>query len=78
MTDAHAFETTLRWPADPAQVLPPDPAFSRNNILGGAGKPDARLRTHGVWRRGLALQPGGTDGHGAFAMPHADLPGHRV
>lgn len=40
MTDAHAFETTLRWPADPAQVLPPDPAFSRNNILGGAGKPD--------------------------------------
>jgi organic hydroperoxide reductase OsmC/OhrA len=40
MSDAHTFESTLRWPADPAQTLPPDPAFSRNNILGGAGKPD--------------------------------------
>ncbi|MBL8515033.1 MAG: OsmC family protein, partial [Betaproteobacteria bacterium] len=40
MSDAHRFETTLRWPADPAQMLPPDPAFSRNNFMGGIGKPD--------------------------------------
>jgi organic hydroperoxide reductase OsmC/OhrA len=40
MSDTHSFEATLRWPADAAQPLPPDPAFSRNNLLGGAGKPD--------------------------------------
>lgn len=40
MSDAHSFETTLRWPADPAQPLPPDPAFSRNSTLGGPGKSD--------------------------------------
>lgn len=40
MSDTHSFEATLRWPADAQQALPPDPAFSRNNVLGSAGKPD--------------------------------------
>jgi organic hydroperoxide reductase OsmC/OhrA len=40
MSDTHSFEATLRWPADPQQTLPPDPAFSRNNTLGSVGKPD--------------------------------------
>ncbi|HEX4857685.1 MAG TPA: OsmC family protein [Usitatibacteraceae bacterium] len=40
MADTHVFETSLEWPADPAQLLPPDPAFSRDNILRGPGKPD--------------------------------------
>lgn len=40
MADTHTFETTLRWPADPAQPLPPDPAFSRNNVMAVAGKHD--------------------------------------
>jgi organic hydroperoxide reductase OsmC/OhrA len=40
MSDAHQFEATLRWPALATQQLPPAPTFSRNSILGGAGKPD--------------------------------------
>ena len=40
MSDAHRFEATLRWPASATQPLPPIPAYSRNNILGGAGKPE--------------------------------------
>lgn len=40
MSDAHNFETTLRWPAIATQPLPPEPTYSRNSILGGAGKPD--------------------------------------
>ena len=40
MSDAHKFEATLRWPASAVQAMPPAPMFSRNNILGGAGKPD--------------------------------------
>lgn len=40
MSDIHTFETTLHWPADAAQTLPPDPTFSRNNVLAAAGKPD--------------------------------------
>ena len=40
MSDAHSFETHLRWPADPVQAMPPDPAFSRNSVLGGPGKAD--------------------------------------
>ncbi len=40
MSDAHQFETTLRWPALATQTMPPSPTFSRNNILGGTGKPD--------------------------------------
>ena len=40
MSDAHQFEATLRWPASSTQPLPPIPAYSRNNILGGAGKPE--------------------------------------
>ena len=40
MSDAHQFEATLRWPASQTQPLPPEPAFSRNSLLGGAGKPD--------------------------------------
>jgi organic hydroperoxide reductase OsmC/OhrA len=38
MTDTHTFETTLVWPADAAQKLPPDPAFSRNSVLAAPGK----------------------------------------
>ena len=38
MSDAHAFETHLRWPADPAQALPPVPTFSRNSVLSAPGK----------------------------------------
>ena len=37
MSDNHVFEATVRWPADPAQKLPPDTAFSRNAILGSPG-----------------------------------------
>ena len=40
MSNAHNFETTLRWPASATQARPPVADFSRNNILGGAGKPD--------------------------------------
>lgn len=40
MSETHAFETRLRWPADPAQMRPPEAAFSRNSVLGGAGKAD--------------------------------------
>ena len=40
MSDNHLFEATVRWPADPAQKLPPDPAFSRNAILGSPGHAD--------------------------------------
>ena len=40
MSDAHQFEATIRWPASSTQPLPPIPAYSRNNILGGAGKPE--------------------------------------
>ncbi len=39
MSDTHTFETTLAWPADAAQKLPPDPAFSRNSVLAAPGKP---------------------------------------
>ena len=31
MSDTHTFETTLAWPADAAQKLPPDAGFSRNS-----------------------------------------------
>jgi len=40
MSDNHRFEATVRWPADPAQKLPPDPAFSRNALLGSPGHAD--------------------------------------
>ncbi len=40
MSEVHTFEIHLHWPADPAQAMPPDPGFSRNSILGGAGKTD--------------------------------------
>jgi organic hydroperoxide reductase OsmC/OhrA len=40
VSDTHQFETTLYWPASATQVLPPVATFSRNNILGGTGKPD--------------------------------------
>jgi organic hydroperoxide reductase OsmC/OhrA len=39
MSDNHTFEATISWPADTAQKLPPDPAFSRNNILCSPGHP---------------------------------------
>ena len=39
MSDNHTFEATVSWPADPAQKLPPDPAFSRNAVLGSPGHP---------------------------------------
>ena len=38
MSEHHTFETTLAWPADPAQPLPPDQSFSRNNSLAAPGK----------------------------------------
>ncbi|MBL8516064.1 MAG: OsmC family protein [Betaproteobacteria bacterium] len=38
MSDAHTFEATLRWPADASQKLPPDPAFSRDNVMAAPGK----------------------------------------
>lgn len=40
MSDNHLFQATVRWPADPTQKLPPDPAFSRNAILGSPGHAD--------------------------------------
>ena len=39
MSDNHTFEATVTWPADTAQKLPPDPAFSRNAVLGSPGHP---------------------------------------
>jgi organic hydroperoxide reductase OsmC/OhrA len=39
MSDNHTFEATLAWPADAAQKLPPDPAFSRNAVLASPGHP---------------------------------------
>jgi organic hydroperoxide reductase OsmC/OhrA len=39
MSETHMFEVTVAWPADPAQALPPDPAFSRNAVLGSPGHP---------------------------------------
>jgi organic hydroperoxide reductase OsmC/OhrA len=39
MSESHVFEATVRWPADPAQALPPDPAFSRNSVLACPGHP---------------------------------------
>ncbi len=40
MSDEHVFEATVKWPADPAQKLPPDPAFSRNAVLASPGHAD--------------------------------------
>ncbi len=40
MSEAHVFETRLRWPADSAQAMPPEAAFSRNNVLSADGKAD--------------------------------------
>ena len=40
MSDEHTFETTLRWPADPAQEKPPVAAYSRNSVLGSPGHAD--------------------------------------
>ena len=39
MSENHTFEATVSWLADPAQKLPPDPAFSRNAVLGSPGHP---------------------------------------
>lgn len=39
MSDTHAFEATVRWPADPSQKRPPEPDFSRNAELGSPGHP---------------------------------------
>ena len=39
MSDTHTFEASVSWPADPAQKLPPDPAFSRNAVLASPGHP---------------------------------------
>ena len=39
MSDKHTFAATVTWPADPAQKLPPDPAFSRNAVLACPGHP---------------------------------------
>jgi organic hydroperoxide reductase OsmC/OhrA len=39
MTANHVFEATVHWPADAAQKLPPDPAYSRNSVLGCPGHP---------------------------------------
>ena len=38
MGDTHSFETSLTWPADAAQKLPPDALFSRNSVLSAPGK----------------------------------------
>ena len=39
MNEHHVFEATITWPADPAQKLPPDPAFSRNSVIASPGHP---------------------------------------
>jgi len=39
MAEEHVFETTLEYPADAGQKLPPDPDFSRDNRLGAPGHP---------------------------------------
>ena len=49
MSEAHTFETTLSWPADPAQPLPPDANFSRNNVLAASGKPSIPGSAPGVY-----------------------------
>jgi organic hydroperoxide reductase OsmC/OhrA len=40
MAEEHVFETHLEYPADPAQKLPPDPGFSRDNRMGAEGHPE--------------------------------------
>lgn len=40
MTEEHRFETTLVYPADPAQKLPPEPDFSRDSRLRVTGHPE--------------------------------------
>lgn len=40
MSEEHVFETTLAYPADPAQKLPPAADFSRDNVLRAKGHPD--------------------------------------
>jgi organic hydroperoxide reductase OsmC/OhrA len=49
MSEAHQFEATLRWPASATQPLPPEQAFSRNSILGAAGKPDVPSSSPAVY-----------------------------
>lgn len=49
MADTHTFEATLRWPADSAQPLPPDPAFSRNNVMAAPDKHDVLGSAPGVF-----------------------------
>lgn len=40
MGDEPVFETFLDYPADPAQKLPPDPDFSRDNRMRAQGHPE--------------------------------------
>ncbi len=40
MSDEHTFETTLRWPADPAQDKPPATTYTRDSVLGSPGHED--------------------------------------
>jgi len=40
MSDSHTFEALLRWPASVDQPKPPEPVFSRDNILSSPGKPE--------------------------------------
>ena len=49
MSDAHSFESRLRWPADLTQPLPPDPAFSRNSLLGATGKAEVAASAPAVF-----------------------------
>ena len=49
MSDAHTFETRLRWPADSGQSMPPDASFSRNNVMNSVGKADVPGSAPGVY-----------------------------
>jgi len=40
MAEDPVFETFLAYPAQPGQILPPEPDFSRDNRMGAAGHPD--------------------------------------
>ena len=38
MTDSSIYEISLVYPAAAAQILPPDPAYSRNSVMHATGK----------------------------------------
>lgn len=49
MSDSHSFEASLRWPARPDQPRPPEPVFSRDNVLYAEGKSEIAASSPAVF-----------------------------